>query len=333
MTSPTTSATPWAAAVAAVTASAPRFDLRAAIRRLEAAATNAAPIGRLGPVAREVVRLRPVLSLAFPTAEIAGAVHRASEGGERVEVTTAVMGLYGTVSPLPAYITERLLVQDEEALPRGLIDLLHHRVLSLLYRALTKYRGAFPQAASDGERHAERLQALAGVAPEQPDTGVPRGALLAWAGLLARQPRGAETVELVIADWFGTPCRVDQCVPRWTDLPPETLTRLGLANGTLGSDAVAGERVYNRATTFHLELGPVGWDAAASFQPGGTRFAELRALVDLLNADALDWGFTLVIDTADMPHFAADDARARLGWTTRLEGSGERYHRLTIAMT
>jgi len=331
--SPAPAALPWRAAADAVVGQAPRFDLRAAIRRLEGAAPDAAPIGRLGPVANEVVRLRPVLSLAFPTAEIIGAARLTGAAGERVELTTAVMGLYGTVSPLPAYVTERLLAQDEDSLSRGVIDLIHHRVLSLLYRALTKYRAAFPQAASDGDRHAERLQALAGVAPEQPDTDVPRGALLAWAGLLARQPRGAETFELVVADWFAMPCRVEQCVPRWTELPAPTLTRLGLTNGTLGVDAVVGERVYNRATTFHLELGPVAWDAAPAFQPGGSRFAELRALVDLLNADALDWGFTLIIDTADMPRFTADDPRARLGWTTRLDGAGERFHRLTVAMT
>lgn len=327
-------ATPWSAAVAAVTGDAPRFDLRAAIRRIEAAAPGAVPIGRLGPPGREAVRLRPVLSLAFPTAEVVSAARRAVEGGERVELTTAVMGLYGTVSPLPAYISERLLAQEEEGLARGVVDLIHHRILSLLHRALTKYRLAFPQAAGEDDRHGERLKALAGV-PSGGDEGggVPRGALLAWAGLLARQPRGAETVELVVSDWFAIPCRVEQCVPRWTDLPPSSLTRLGLVNGTLGDEAILGERVYNRATAFHLELGPVGWDAAAAFQPGGRHHAELRALVGMLNADGLDWGFTLVIDTEGMPRLAADDACSRLGWTTRLEGRGERYRRLTIAMT
>src|SRR5262249_61838352 len=98
-------------------------------------------LGREGPPCREVVRLRPSLSLAFPESDVA-AVERLEEGdGARFLIETNFLGLYGSTSPLPTYYAEEML-QDtsEESLVRGVLDLFHHRILSLLYRCGTKYR-------------------------------------------------------------------------------------------------------------------------------------------------------------------------------------------------
>lgn len=304
-------------------------DLRSAVAAARRLFPTAAPVGRQGPPAAEGVRFLQELSFAFPTAEVVAARAERGGDGERIALTTALMGLYGAVSPLPAYVTERLLADDETSPARGLIDLLHHRVLALLYRALTRYRAAVPPPDGDGLRWMRRLQAVAGL-PEGGDGAVRGERLLGWAGLLARQPRGADALAQVIGQWFAVPCAVEQCVARWTDLPATAQTRLGEANATLGGDVVCGERVLSRATAFRLAIGPVPWDQAVDWQPGGGRFAELHALVDALNGDALDWELDLVVDTAPMPALAVDDPRAQLGWTTRLAGPGERFHHLTV---
>ena len=269
------------------------------------AAAGGIPLGGTA-AALEHVRLRPHLSLAFPTSEIVAAD---KDANGIWQVTVGLPGLYGANSPLPTSYTEDLLARDEGDPTRSLLDVVHHRLLSLLHRALHKYR--------DGDV-AVPLQRLTGLYQKQLAGRIAGDRLLAYAGILAGRARGADTLERVLSHYLDVACQIEQCILLWTPLPSDQITRLGEANSALGVDCVAGDTVCSRATAFRIVVGPLRWDTIDGFLPGGQRLADLHALVGLLNSDALDYEVELLVDTVGVPEIPLGEAR--LGLDVRTAG-------------
>ena len=263
------------------------------------------PLGGTSAAA-EHVRLRPHLSLAFPTSEVLAAE---KDAAGRWLLTVGLPGLYGANSPLPTSYTEDLLNRDDRDPTRGLLDVVHHRLLSLLHGALHKYR--------DGDVTIP-LQRLTGVYQKHLAGRIAGQRLLAYAGVLAGRARGADTLERVLSHFLHVPCQIEQCIMLWTPLPSDQITRLGEANSALGVDCVAGDTVCSRATAFRITVGPLRWDTVEGFLPGGECLADVHALVGLLNNDALDYEVELLVDTAGTPELPLGDAR--LGLDVRTAG-------------
>ncbi len=58
--------------------------------------------------------------------------------------------------------------------------------------------------------------------------------------------------------------RVEECTGRWTEVDPENWTRLGTRCTVLGQDLLLGHRVYDRAGTFTVAVGPTTWSRAGA---------------------------------------------------------------------
>lgn len=305
-----------------LTAKGHRYSFFQAVRLLERLHPEAARIGRQGPVAKEVVRLRPVLDMAFAASDVKSIVELPREGeGPAFEITTTFLGLYGAVSPLPTYFTEQLLDQDEESLLREFIDLFHHRLLSLFYRAWEKYRFAAGFEPGGRDAGSRRLLGLLGVDPDRLPAGhrIPALRLLGLAGLLTQVPRSAASLRAALAEHFaGLPVEVHSFVGRWIPVPPDQRQRLGVDNSRLGRDTTLGDRVFDRSCTFRVALGPLGLRDFLEFLPGGPQAEELREIVDLVNGDGLDYDIQLTLSKEETPPLRLGVEPARLGWCTWL---------------
>jgi type VI secretion system protein ImpH len=295
------------------------FTLGAAVEALQDARPGTVPVGFLGPVAEEAVRLRPRLSLAFPDADIAGVE---PEGGHWL-LTTTVLGLYGESSPLPTSYTEQLMALDEPNAARALLDIINHRMLSFLVRALVKYR-------LRGDAHTGRFAALLGQDPA--GGGAANAALLVCAGCFAHRGGSAAGIEAALGWWFtGLPVRVDTCVPTWTPIAEEQRSRLGGANVRMGSDALLGGAIRNRGLTVRIEVRPRDPAEFTAFLPGGAARAELAVLVAASNPSRLDMELDVVVDGAAVPP-ATMGGGARLGYDTRLGGRPSRENRIRLQL-
>jgi type VI secretion system protein ImpH len=124
---------------------------------------------RVGETSRpreERLRLRHDASLAFSPGDIARARLVPGEGatGSLLEVVTAFLGLTGAVTPLPSYLAEEAAGEDAEAKRiRSFLDLFHHRLLSILYRGIAKYRLTYESTSSADDAWSRRVLALSGV--------------------------------------------------------------------------------------------------------------------------------------------------------------------------
>jgi type VI secretion system protein ImpH len=298
----------------------PAFSFFQAVRLLQALDPKAPRVGRQGPASLEAVRLRPSLSYAFQNADLERV--RRLPGG-KFEVVSTFLGLYGTASPLPSYFTEQLFFeQDEEkGFLRGFLDLFHHRLLSLFYRAWEKYRYD-AQFTSDGEDPlSTRLSAMLATDAESlpKDHAVPAVRLLAYAGVLTQQPRSAAALNALLSDYFeGLPVAVVPFAGGRTPVPADQRNALGSRNSRLGEDLVVGESVSDPGGAFRVEIGPAGLEDFLSFLPGKPRLAELRELCDLMNDGGLDLEVELELKEDEVPPLRLSDGPARLGWSTWL---------------
>jgi type VI secretion system protein ImpH len=291
-----------------------------AVRLVEESSPDAVPVGHQGPPGREALRFRAHLSLAFPASDIVEATpDEDADGRRRWTMTVSFLGLYGPASPLSPYFTERLLAQDGRSLASDFLDLFHHRLVSLLYRAWAKYHPA--GAGVDDQRFSNRLLHLIGFADRaHPD--LPRELLLAFAGLVGRTGLAPESLAAIVASYFGVAARAEPCLARWTPIENEARCALGKRASRLGRDALAGTRVYNRTTAFGLTLGPLSATEVAALAPGGERHGDLRGLIASLNPERLDCQVTLNTAPDELPATALGRAPGRfaLGHGARVGG-------------
>jgi len=105
---------------------------------LDGAFADAPPIGEATDPADERVRFRAHPGLGFPDGEVRALVQ--PESGPLV-VFQSLLGLHGPSSPLPPYITERVIADDgaEGTLARFL-DFFNHRLVALMLRGFRHRR-------------------------------------------------------------------------------------------------------------------------------------------------------------------------------------------------
>jgi type VI secretion system protein ImpH len=223
------------------------------------------PLGRDGPAAEELVRIRPSISLACPPRDIE-AIEQRDDG--RVQITTTLLGLYGIDSPLPYAYAEELAREADEPSGqrvRDFLDVFHHRLYSLLYRAWRKTRPV--TGASDPIY--ERVLALVGRAP-QLGLGSDHPPPLWELRMRVLRPRTAVGLEAMLRYRLGYDCHVTQLEPRTVVIPPDQRARLGSETARLGSTLVVGARITDsnkialriEAESFAMfeELLPGGYD-------------------------------------------------------------------------
>lgn len=299
------------------------FTFLQAMWLLHRAYPGAVPPGQQGPAADELVRLRPNASLAFPPGDLEA--FEARPGRPPYRLTTNFMGLYGAHSPLPSFYAEeiaKLCADDDDHIQRQFLDLFNHRLISLLYRGLLKYRGHLLFQTGGSDEFSWRLFALAGLSPEgvAAATGLPAQRLLRFAGLLSQKPRSAESLRAVLASWFsGVRVAVLQCSQRWVSLGAQMRSALGQRGCQLGHDATIGSRVRDWSGRFRVRIGPVDFDTYKSFLPGRDNLLTLNKLVRAASGDALEHDVELIIRAEDTPRLGVTLAReGHLGWTTGL---------------
>jgi type VI secretion system protein ImpH len=234
-------------------------------------------------------------------------------------------GLFGANGPLPLHLTEfarerSRRTPSDRALVRFL-DMFHHRLLSLFYRAWAEAQPTVSLDRPDHDPFGRWVGSVAGygTASLKGRDSVPDGARLAAAGILGRSVHGAEGLERILNDFFRVPVRVHQWQPHWMRLPEEARSRIGLRAqpAKLGESAVVGARVWDCQTRFRVEIGPLSLAEYERFLPGGESMRRLRDWVLNYVGYELSCEMHLVLKRAEVPKVKLGRAGA-LGWTSWL---------------
>jgi len=321
----------------AVHADPSAFDFFALLRRVDSLRRSLPRTGEAQRPRQEALRLAQAPELDFaPSPLHALQWPQAGSGQTAPRLVVRFFGLLGPMGPMPLHFTEvvreRLLHHGDSTLAHFL-DLFHHRLLSLFYRAWAQAQPVVHLDRPSEDRFHFWLGALAGAPPVA--GALPPHALAYQAGWLTARSRHPEMLAKVIGQFFGVRARVEEHVGQWLPMAREDRTRLSFArnrperNATppagLGRSANAGSRVWDRQYRFRLQLGPLTHAQVLSFLPGGEAWPRLLHWVRLLAGREMQW--ELQLDLADGEQPPARLGRVpgqspRLGLTSRIGHAG-----------
>lgn len=269
---------------------------------------------------REKVRVRPELSLAFPPADVVKVEETAGEGpGYRV--TATFLGLYGSCSPLPTFYTEDLLEEAEgdSSVTRDFLDIINHRIFSLFFRCLTKYRLFLKVVEENNTRDLERLFCLLGLGEKEMREGLLEpSSLLRYIGLFTQFPRSASGLETLVRDALGgTPVDIMPCLVRRVKLPKDQRFSMGITGSLLGQDSFLGEEIEDRMGKFRLQIGPLDAKKFRDLLPGRPAYQKLAFLTKFYLVEPLEYDIELILTQGEVKTVCLGAPQwSGLGWDT-----------------
>src|SRR5262249_20998378 len=211
--------------------------------------------------------------------------------------------------PIPSYLAEEVAQEDpDKPLRRDFLDVFHHRLVSLLYRELTRFRLWGEQTTDLTDPWACRLMALAGFdVYDQPlALRIPVYRLLRLRRLLAQQARTANSLKIALEELLGDQLEgaqitVLEFAGSWTEIETDSQTRLGTRNSQLGRTALLGRLAFDRAGSLEIQIGPVPRRIYERFLPTGDLIPVLHDAVSLSLRDPLDHRVVLELAKGDAP--------------------------------
>ncbi|MBX3618834.1 MAG: type VI secretion system baseplate subunit TssG [Rhizobacter sp.] len=326
-----------------------RFEFFQAVRLLERWLAGASPraSGELLPLQ---LRFLNSTSLSFPASDIESLRVTRRERQcdalddpldhdddrpsiEQIAITPAFMGLLGVGGTLPLIYTEQIAQREfhhKDTSARSFFDLFSHRAVALFYAAWKKSRLHLQYEADRRNRFAPMVLALAGVGQASLNDrlqgahgGVNDETLAFFAGTLQQRTLSAKQLTQLLSRYLHVPVQLEQFCGRWYTLPSAARLSLGLGNGVLGRNALAGERVWQRDLRVALTLGPLKRDEFRRFLPGAAGATALRELLTLLNGVSLEFEVRLMLRAEAAEGSALDSQRSpdlgRLGWDTYMQ--------------
>lgn len=302
-------------------------DFYQVLREFECAHLDRPRIGTALRPQDEAIRLGQDPSLSFAPATFS-AVQRDNKGAPP-RLVQQFFGLLGPNGPLPLHLTEfardRLMHHRDASLTRFL-DVLHHRPLSLFYRAWAQAQPAASFDRPKADRFSAYVGALVGMGTPELRGRDAAGdhVRLFFSGWLSRPVRNADGLRNMLSGFFKLPVRIHEFAGHWMRLPEDDLTRIGSGNAgcRLGQGAVLGGRVWDRQHRIQVAFGPLRLDQYESLLPGGSALHRLLALMRHYLGFELDWDLRLSLAPEQVPT-ARLGAHSRLGWTSWI-GTGPR---------
>ena len=298
------------------------FELFAALRLLECAFHDMPRFGQSKRPRDEPIRLGQEISLKFATSDIAE-IESANEF-HPPRLMQRVMGLFGPNGALPTHLTdyayERSVHEKDETFAR-FTDMFHHRMVSLFFRAWANNQPMVSLDRPAQDRFGSYVGSLCGLGmPALRDRdSVDDFFKLAHAGILGRQVKCAEGLQVLLDSYFGVPVSIEQWTGYWLPVPESERTQLGNRQGfaTLGENAMIGERIWDCQSKFRIVFGPLSMKDYRRFLPNGQSYTKMVDLVRLYIGVEMDWDFQLILQQEQLPPAQLGE-KTYLGWSTWL---------------
>jgi type VI secretion system protein ImpH len=249
---------------------------------------------------------------------------------DHIAITPAFIGFLGGNGTLPNHYTERIadhLISKKDNSPRAFLDTFSTRAVVLFYEAWRKYRLETNYEIEGKDRFLSLLLSLAGLGHRSLQgrlsndrEGVLDESIAHYAAALQQRPASASYIQRVLSEYFAVPIQAEQFVGNWYEVPREQQTKLGRSNTTLGFDALAGTRVWQRDLRLRLTIGPLTKEKFDVFLPGNTGAKSLEKMLTMFTNVCLEYEIQLVLRAADVQcaSLNSEHGTGRLGWDTIL---------------
>jgi type VI secretion system protein ImpH len=308
-----------------------RFPFFQAVNLLEKFFRNKKPIGSTLSPGEETVRFSVKPGLNFAPSDISKLEH--TDPRKPVSMEVAFMGLIGPSGVLPHVFNElaieRLYNKDGSLV--AFLNMFHHRLISLFYLAWKKHKLATVYHPDTRDKISSYFLNLTGLGTPGllENMGLPDESLInLCSGFLSRTVPSVSSIESTVAYFTGEAVHVDQFLERLVPLGAEEQTRLGMANGQLGSTAMCGSFVWECQTKFRVNIGPMGYRKFSRFLTGKGALKPLNSLIRYLSGIEYEFEVRLILKREEIPKCILGQGAAvppLLGWTTWISGPEVQY--------
>ena len=295
------------------------FELYAALRAIQAAHPTHPRIGRSEWIHEDPVRLKHEPTLAFGPSELTEYAPGSDEAPPRLH--TIAFGLFGPNGPLPHHLTERAVeaIQRRQRQLPDFVDIFHHRLISLLYRAWETGQITASRDRLGGDSYARWLNSLFGAGPEafRDRDALPDDTRRFLAGRFAERTRNASGISALLQTLTGARVAVVEFVGEWLPVPADERSAIGRRAVGLGVDALVGTRQYSLQSRLRARIGPLTLAQYRALLPSGALFPRLRDAMRSYLGLALGWELQLVLAADEKPPLTLNGT-CTLGWDSWL---------------
>jgi len=243
-------------------------------------------------------------------------------GPDRLMVETSFFGLAGANSPLPGFIIEQLIDNENSGLKRSFLDFFNNRMITLIYRMWRKYRYYVRFKPGAQDPFSQRLFALIGLADPRlrSETKVNWAKMLAYSGMLAGRSRSPQVVAGIIAHCFDLDdVNIRQWVKRKINIDSSQRCFLGEKNCELGVTTLVGSTAFDCNGKFAIQINGLSRSRFTDFLPTGKDYQALRNLVEFILREQLSYELELSMNDPEIPDFTLNQQDGvALGWYTFL---------------
>jgi type VI secretion system protein ImpH len=299
------------------------FDFFRALRSLENFYKSRPKIGTTVSPKQEPMRFGQKPDLAFPTSTLES--FEEQSGGRPPKLNVRFFGLFGSNGPLPIqftdFVSERMRNVRDTTLS-AFLDIFHHRLISLFYRAWAVNQKSVDYDRPDESRFPIYIGSVFGGnhRNSEPKDSLPPNAKLFYSGHLSGKTQNAEGLESIISDFFDIPTNVDSFIGQWLVVPKKYRSQLGHSEdcASLGINSMLGEKIWEINNRFRIQLGPMDLSRFETFLPTEASFKNLSDWVAFYTSSQFQWDVQLILKAADIPPIQLG-GNSRLGWTTWLK--------------
>lgn len=281
-----------------------KYDFYAALRLLETTFPDKPRLGESLVPGEDSIRLGQEPSLLFASSMLES--FKLDKDGQW-HLRVLFYGLFGPNGALPLHLTDYVLDRKRNARDTSMVDfvdLFHHRLLSLFYRAWANKEPTVQYDRPDEDRFRRYIGSLFGIGTAvlqhrdlMPDTNK-----MHFAAHFGGQTHHVSGLLAVLSGSLYVPVAIEEFVGEWLKIPEEDVSRLGQsAFGQLGVDAVLGGHSWQRQYKFRLHLGPMKLAEYEKFLPGGESLQLMATTIRNYLGDALNWDVRLILDKSEVP--------------------------------
>jgi len=298
------------------------FDFFQAVRRLECINSDLPRVGHSRRPQNDPVRFCQNVSLAFAPSAISAYCEATDQ--DPAKMTVNFFGLLGQGGPMPLAITEYIYDRLQNHRDKTLtvfLDIFHHRMISLFYRAWACNQQCVSYDRKDEDCFAVYIGSLFGIGDDsfRNRDALPDVAKLHYSGRLVCQSRNVEGLREILEDYFEVTVDIQQFVGQWINLPQNYLCQLGSSceNAKLGSTLIVGSRFWECQQKFRIKLGPMDLPRYQAFLPGSDSIQRLIAWVKNYVGDEFLWEVQLILKASMIPRLCLG-RMGQLGWSSWL---------------
>ncbi|WP_404309733.1 type VI secretion system baseplate subunit TssG [Neorhodopirellula lusitana] len=315
------------------------LDFFQAMRRIEAESPTMPRVGHARQTGQEAVRIRQTTAIDFAPATI----DRIDSGHDnRAHISQRFFGLLGPGGPMPMQVTETVRHETRhngDPTLESFLNIFHHRMATLFYRAWSSSRGAVQRDRPDSDRFAAYVGSISGTLNSETETNGEASSDantgLYFSGRFGSSHRNAEGLAAVVSATVHADANVKTFRLRHLRLEPEDRTLLSRSRkpsgrhdtagrgGRLGQSVVLGRSVPDRRSMIDLDIGPIAFDLFQELLPGGESHGTLRNLIRSYVDPGLDCRVRLILDRKTIPRLSLGRVGA-LGRSAWVHGKAPR---------